>query len=42
MHPIGRIGTPADVASGVAFLLDPANDFLTGALLAVDGGQGVN
>jgi NAD(P)-dependent dehydrogenase (short-subunit alcohol dehydrogenase family) len=39
MHPIGRIGTPADVASAVAFLLDPSNDFMTGALLAVDGGQ---
>jgi len=39
MHPIGRIGTPADVAAAVAFLLDPANDFMTGAMLAVDGGQ---
>jgi NAD(P)-dependent dehydrogenase (short-subunit alcohol dehydrogenase family) len=41
MHPIGRIGTPADVAAAVAFLLDPANDFMTGAMLAVDGGQAV-
>ena len=41
-HPIGRIGTPADVAAAVAFLLDPANDFMTGALLSVDGGQVVN
>jgi NAD(P)-dependent dehydrogenase (short-subunit alcohol dehydrogenase family) len=39
MHPIGRIGTPSDVASAAAFLLDPVNDFITGALLAVDGGQ---
>ena len=39
MHPIGRIGTPADVAAAVAFLLDPANDFLTGVTLAVAGGQ---
>jgi NAD(P)-dependent dehydrogenase (short-subunit alcohol dehydrogenase family) len=39
LHAIGRIGTPADVASAVAFLLDPLNDFVTGALFAIDGGQ---
>jgi NAD(P)-dependent dehydrogenase (short-subunit alcohol dehydrogenase family) len=38
-HPIGRIGQTTDVAQAVAFLLDPANSFVTGALLAVDGGQ---
>jgi NAD(P)-dependent dehydrogenase (short-subunit alcohol dehydrogenase family) len=38
-HPIGRIGVPSDVAQAVAFLCDPANSFITGALLAVDGGQ---
>jgi NAD(P)-dependent dehydrogenase (short-subunit alcohol dehydrogenase family) len=38
-HPIGRIGQTSDVAQAVAFLLDPANSFITGALLAVDGGQ---
>jgi NAD(P)-dependent dehydrogenase (short-subunit alcohol dehydrogenase family) len=38
-HPIGRIGVPGDVARSVAFLLDPENSFVTGALLAVDGGQ---
>jgi NAD(P)-dependent dehydrogenase (short-subunit alcohol dehydrogenase family) len=39
LHPIGRIGDPVDVARTVAFLLDPANSLITGALLAVDGGQ---
>ncbi len=38
-HPIGRIGQTTDIAQAVAFLLDPANSFVTGALLAVDGGQ---
>jgi NAD(P)-dependent dehydrogenase (short-subunit alcohol dehydrogenase family) len=38
-HPIGRIGVPPDVARAVAFFLDRANSFITGALLAVDGGQ---
>jgi len=42
LHPIGRIGTTFDVAASVAFLLDPSNDFMTGALLSVDGGQVVN
>jgi NAD(P)-dependent dehydrogenase (short-subunit alcohol dehydrogenase family) len=41
-HPIGRIGVPADVAQAVAFLLDPENSFITGAMLAVDGGQMVD
>jgi NAD(P)-dependent dehydrogenase (short-subunit alcohol dehydrogenase family) len=39
LHPIGRIGTSNDVAMAVAFLLDPANAFISGAMLAVDGGQ---
>jgi NAD(P)-dependent dehydrogenase (short-subunit alcohol dehydrogenase family) len=38
-HPIGRIGQTTDIAQAVAFLLDPENSFVTGALLAVDGGQ---
>ena len=38
-HPIGRIGQTTDIAQAVAFLLDPDNSFVTGALLAVDGGQ---
>jgi NAD(P)-dependent dehydrogenase (short-subunit alcohol dehydrogenase family) len=38
MHALGRIGTPDDVARAVVFLLDPANDWITGQTLAVDGG----
>lgn len=36
--PLGRVGTPADVASAIAFLAGDAAAFITGAELAVDGG----
>lgn len=38
MHALGRLGKPEDVASAVAWLLDPANDWVTGQVLGVDGG----
>jgi NAD(P)-dependent dehydrogenase (short-subunit alcohol dehydrogenase family) len=41
-HPIGRTGQPEDVAKAILFLCDPASSFITGALLAVDGGQMVD
>ena len=40
-NPLGRIGTPGDVARAIEFLLDPANDWLDAQLLGVDGGFGV-
>ncbi|MGS1011363.1 SDR family NAD(P)-dependent oxidoreductase [Achromobacter anxifer] len=36
--PLGRWGTPEDVAQGVAFLCAPAASFMTGVILPVDGG----
>ena len=36
--PLGRVGEPDDIARAVVFLCDPANDWITGALVAVDGG----
>jgi NAD(P)-dependent dehydrogenase (short-subunit alcohol dehydrogenase family) len=36
--PLGRAGTEGDVANVVLFLLDPANSYTTGQVLAVDGG----
>ncbi len=36
--PVGRIGSPADIAHAVAFLCSPLADFITGANLRVDGG----
>lgn len=40
MHALKRIGEPGDVARAIAFLLDPANSFITGQNLGVDGGLG--
>ena len=39
--PVGRLGTPADVARAVAFLADDASDFITGQTLFVCGGSSV-
>jgi NAD(P)-dependent dehydrogenase (short-subunit alcohol dehydrogenase family) len=36
--PLGRRASPEEMAGAVAFLLDPANAFLHGAVLFVDGG----
>ncbi|VEU33438.1 unnamed protein product [Pseudo-nitzschia multistriata] len=37
-QPLGRNGTPEDVANAVTYLASPASGFTTGELLRVDGG----
>ena len=37
-QPIGRLGTPEDVAGMVRYLASPAAGFITGSLMTIDGG----
>ncbi len=37
--PLGRMGTPAEVAETVAYLVSPAASYVTGATMVVDGGS---
>jgi 3-oxoacyl-[acyl-carrier protein] reductase len=39
--PLGRLGEPGDVARAVRFLVSDAAGFITGDVLAVDGGLGI-
>ncbi|MGW6503774.1 SDR family oxidoreductase [Nonomuraea angiospora] len=41
LHPLGRVATPAEVASVVAHLLSDEAAFVNGATIPVDGGRTV-
>jgi 3-oxoacyl-[acyl-carrier protein] reductase len=38
--PLGRLGTPDDVLGAIEFLAGPRSSFITGQVVAVDGGSG--
>lgn len=38
MHPLGRIGQAEEIASALYFFLDAKNSWITGQILAIDGG----
>jgi 3-oxoacyl-[acyl-carrier protein] reductase len=37
--PLGRLGAAADIAAAVGYLVSPAGDYVTGAVLHVNGGM---
>ncbi len=40
LHPLGRIGEPAEVASAICWLLDREQSWVTGQVIGIDGGLG--
>jgi NAD(P)-dependent dehydrogenase (short-subunit alcohol dehydrogenase family) len=40
--PMGRLGTPEEIADCICFLASPWSSFMTGASLVVDGGYTAN
>ena len=39
-HPLGRVGTPADIAGMAAYLLSDQASWITGQIIGIDGGMG--
>jgi NAD(P)-dependent dehydrogenase (short-subunit alcohol dehydrogenase family) len=39
LNPSRRVGEPVDIARAAIWLADPANGYVTGSVVVVDGGQ---
>ncbi|GAA4823392.1 SDR family oxidoreductase [Algivirga pacifica] len=39
-HPLGRVGTPQDIATAALYLLADYSSWVTGQVMAIDGGMG--
>jgi NAD(P)-dependent dehydrogenase (short-subunit alcohol dehydrogenase family) len=39
-HPLGRVGTSADIAAAAKLLLSDEGSWITGQILHIDGGMG--
>ena len=39
--PLGRMGTPRDMAAAVAFLVSEESDFITGQVISPNGGEAI-
>jgi 3-oxoacyl-[acyl-carrier protein] reductase len=39
MTPMGRLGTPEEVAETIAFLASPSASYITGQVISVNGGM---
>ncbi len=39
MHPLGRVGSPQDIAPVIEWLLTPGSSWVTGQVLSIDGGM---
>ena len=40
-HPIGRIGSPQEIANVICFLVSEESSFMTGITVPVDGGRSI-
>jgi NAD(P)-dependent dehydrogenase (short-subunit alcohol dehydrogenase family) len=38
-HPLGRTGTPEEIADLIAFLVSPSSAWMTGDTIGIDGGR---
>ncbi len=42
MHPLGRVGRPEEIATGILFLASDESSFMTGSTMVMDGGYTIH